>query len=100
MVRETDGNSLLNCGNTGINIKEREMQRALAKLMRSYPKTGLVTRGLDGRMPAISTPFSLKRYFPVWGINYAVTCKIRVANNWEPFQGRTSAKFVCYLSGI
>lgn len=100
MVRATDGNSLLNYGNTGLNTQEREMQIALAKLMRSYPKIGLVTRGLDGRMPANSTPFTLKRYFPVWAINYAITCKIRGANNWEPFQGRTSAKFVCYLSGI
>lgn len=51
MVGATDGNSLLSCGNTGLNIQERETQISLAKPVRSYPKIGLVTRGLDGPMP-------------------------------------------------
>ena len=104
MVGATDENSLLNCANTDLNIQEREVQISLAKPIEklsydwtSHQRTGWPYASI---CPTNSTPFTLKRYFPIWAINYAFTCKIRVANNWESFQGRTPAKFVCYLSGI
>lgn len=102
VVRTIDGNCLLDCSNTVFKYSGKEKEKA--KLVREklswiWNSHKSATWWYGPIYPANSTPFTLKRYFPVWAISSIITCEVRVADNSEPYHRSSSAKFVCYLPG-